>query len=57
MSQDAHGPVPATWFAPGRWATCQCGFDPKNNGLLADHWADQGFRVVDNNGQLEVRPL
>lgn len=51
------GPVAATWFGTGLWPTCACGLDPRDNQVLNKHWADAGFEVVDNHGQLTVRSL
>lgn len=47
-----HDPVPATWFARGQWPTCKCGFSPRNNRKLNDHWHEHGFRVVEDHGRL-----
>lgn len=46
------GPVPSTWFGLGKWPTCRCGFAPRDNGALTEHWREQGFRVVDDHGHL-----
>ena len=54
---DEHGPVPTTWFVRGMWPTCKCGFAPRDNGLLNDHWAEHGFRVYDANGHLVTEPI
>lgn len=51
-----HGPVESTWFGAGRWPTCQCGYDPHDNGKLQAHWLEHGFTVVDNHGTLVSRP-
>lgn len=52
-----HGPVPATWFAPGVWPTCACGLDPRDNGVLTAHWRERGFEVVDDHGTLRTIQL
>lgn len=48
---------PSSWFARGMLPRCKCGFNPKDNGLLIQHWADAGFRVVDENGHLVSYPI
>lgn len=57
MDTDNHGPVPSTWFGRGQWPTCKCGFAPRDNVVLNQHWADHGFRVVDHYGQLRCYPI
>lgn len=54
---DEHGPVFTTWFVRGMWATCKCGYAPRDNGLLNEHWAEHGFRVYDAGGHLVVEPI
>lgn len=46
------GPDPASWFAPGQWPRCACGFNPRSNTILTEHWRLAGFKVVDSAGQL-----
>lgn len=57
MAESKHGPVPTTWYTQGMWATCQCGFAPRDNGVLNAHWAEQGFKVYDAGGQLVTEPI
>lgn len=52
-----HDANPSTWWGRGVWPTCICGFAPRDNGLLNAHWAEHGFRVVDEHGRLTKRPL
>jgi hypothetical protein len=54
---DEHGPNPASWFTPGVWPTCLCGLDPHDNAVLAKHWEDHGFTVVDEHGRLVKHPI
>lgn len=56
MAGEACGPVASTWFGPGVWPTCRCGFDPRDNSALVRHWRDAGFRVVDERGRLVMIP-
>lgn len=51
------GPVLSTWFGRGRWPTCRCGLDPHDNAVLTAHWAERGFRVVDDHGHLVKHPI
>lgn len=55
--QGEHGPVAATWFGRGQWPTCRCGYAPRDNTLLNAHWAEHGFTVVDDHGQLKCTPI
>ncbi|OHU47271.1 hypothetical protein BKG82_26835 [Mycobacteroides chelonae] len=55
--QQPCGPHPASWFTRGRWPACSCGFSPKDNEVLNQHWRAAGFTVVDNHGTLEMRPV
>lgn len=57
MSQDKHGPDPATWFTPRLWPACQCGYAPRDNRALNAHWREHGFTVVDDHGHLITRPV
>lgn len=54
---DDHGPVPATWFGHGMWPTCKCGFAPRDNAKLNEHWAENNLKVVDDHGELKVTYL
>ena len=51
------GPDFASWYSRGRWPSCACGFSPRDNAALNDHWRAAGFTVVDNQGSLETRPV
>lgn len=48
-----HGTVVWTLFSRGVWPRCKCGYDPHNNELLALHYAEYGFREVDDHGQIK----
>lgn len=53
MKCGAHAP---SWFTPGMWPRCACGFDPHDNRILTQHWEARGIKVVDDHGTLiEVR--
>lgn len=54
---DLHGPSLTTWFARGVYPTCICGFSPKDNRTLMQHFAAHGFRVVDKGGTLVKIPV
>lgn len=49
----AHRPV--NWFTRNTWVSCSCGFAPKNNTKLHEHWQGLGFTWVDHRGALVVR--
>lgn len=51
------GPDFASWYTPGKWPRCACGFSPRDNTVLTQHWSDAGFTVIDNHGTLEKRPV
>lgn len=51
------GPDPASWFGRGVWPKCQCGLEPRNNKALSEHWAERGFRVIDEHGTLVKYPV
>lgn len=51
-NEKACGPDHYSWFARGTWPRCACGFDPRDNAVLNEHWREQGFRVVDDHGTL-----
>jgi len=51
------GPDVVSWFGRGQWPRCTCGFSPRDNTKLNEHWNEAGFRVIDNHGKLEVWPL
>ena len=38
---------PRNWFTRGVHPSCTCGFTPRNNIKLNQHWADLGFRWID----------
>jgi hypothetical protein len=48
---------PRDWFAPGRWPSCSCGVDPRDNAKLTAHWAESGVRWVDEGGRLVSYPV
>lgn len=52
-----HGPDHVSWFGQGRYPKCACGHDPRDNTALAGHWAEHGFRVVDEHGVLVKHPI
>lgn len=51
-----HGSDLATRFLPGTWPRCVCGFDPRDNRLLSEHFAEYGFREVDAQGEIVRKP-
>jgi len=54
---DKHDVDTTSWWVPGMWTRCVCGFDPHDNGLLYAHWAEHGFRIVDHHGHLVKEPV
>jgi hypothetical protein len=34
---------PERWFERSVYPRCSCGYDPKDNGLLYEHWAEFGI--------------
>jgi len=52
-----HGTTLASWFAQGVWPRCRCGYAPRNNIKLSQHYAEFGFTEVDQHGQLVQIPL
>lgn len=51
------GPNAATWYGRGLWPVCKCGYSPRDNLKLTEHWASAGFSVRDAHGQLVVTPI
>jgi hypothetical protein len=51
------GPRASTWFARGTYPDCACGYAPRDNGLLTQHWREAGFTVHDDHGRLVVVPI
>lgn len=51
------GPHSPSWFGRGSWPRCRCGYAPRDNSLLKQHWAEAGFRVVDERGILRTYPI
>lgn len=51
------GPDVPSWYGRGRWPECTCGFAPRDNLVLKEHWRAAGFTVVDAHGTLQVRPV
>lgn len=45
-----HSPV--NWFTPGEFPSCSCGYAPRGNRKLNEHWAEHGLKWADVNGQL-----
>jgi len=43
---------PDGWFTPGAYPSCSCGFAPRDNAKLIEHWRNLGFRWVDHGGVL-----
>lgn len=50
MPDEKHEPV--DWFLPGVYPSCTCGYAPKNNRALNQHWHDHGIRWWDDHGRL-----
>jgi hypothetical protein len=48
---------PRHWFTRGTWPECSCGYAPRDNAALTAHWAELGFRVVDEHGTLVKCPV
>lgn len=46
---------PMNWFVPGMWPACSCGFAPKDNFALNNHWAEHGLAWFDHHGQLRAK--
>jgi hypothetical protein len=44
-------------FLRGEWTRCVCGFDPRDNEVLGDHFAEHGFAEVDDHGHIIRVPL
>lgn len=44
-------------FVPGAWPACKCGYNPKDNALLNAHFAEHGFKEVDEGGQIVRHPV
>lgn len=49
---ESHDADPATWFSIGKYPECRCGFAPRDNIALIEHWREAGFMIVENKGQL-----
>jgi hypothetical protein len=52
MGENEHRPV--NWFTRGVYPSCSCGFAPRNNTALNEHWADKGIRYVDVGGVVKA---
>lgn len=39
-------------FLRGEWARCACGHNPRDNALLNAHFAEHGFKEVDDHGTI-----
>ena len=48
---------PEGWWLRGIYPWCSCGYAPKDNSLLYQHWADHGISWYDNHGHLEWREV
>ena len=57
MGSEEHGPDATSWFGRGRWPECRCGYAPRDNQALNNHWREHGFKVVDEHGRLVKHPL
>lgn len=44
-------------FLRGEWTRCVCGFDPRDNQKLNEHFGEQGFREVDDHGAIVRRAV
>ena len=44
-------------FLRGEWTRCRCGYDPRDNALLNAHFAEHGFREVDDHGTIRRFPV
>lgn len=44
-------------FLRGEWTACKCGYDPKDNQKLNTHFAEHGFREVDDHGHIVRHPV
>lgn len=47
----------ASRFVPGAWPGCRCGYRPRDNAKLNQHFAEHGFREVDDHGHLIRIPV
>lgn len=47
----------ANRFVPGTWPGCLCGYRPKDNRKLTQHFAEHGFREVDDHGRIVRIPV
>jgi len=54
-ASDEHSP--RYWTAPGVWPECSCGFAPRDNALLYQHWASHGLEWYSDGGQLHSRAV
>jgi hypothetical protein len=54
---EAHGTTFASWFIPGMWPKCKCGFDPKDNIVLQQHYRFFGFEEYEDHGRIMRRPV
>jgi hypothetical protein len=46
----------ANRFVRGAWPGCLCGYRPRDNAKLNQHFAEHGFREIDNHGALTKTP-
>lgn len=44
-------------FIRGEWTRCVCGLNPKDNAVLNAHFAEHGFREVDEHGTIRTYPV
>lgn len=48
---------PRRWFLRGEYPQCSCGYAPRDNRKLIDHWAERGIAWYDDHGQLKWRAV
>jgi hypothetical protein len=48
--------APRDWFTRGMYPSCSCGFAPRDNRKLIEHWAGHGIRWVSEQGKLVAHP-
>ncbi|HEX6685545.1 MAG TPA: hypothetical protein VF062_22410 [Candidatus Limnocylindrales bacterium] len=54
---DASHGSDANRFVPGAWPGCRCGYRPRDNYKLNQHFAEHGFREMDDHGQIVRIPV
>ena len=52
-----HGSDPTTRWLTGVFPKCKCGFNPRNNERLQEHYRAFGFEEIDDHGTLVQRPI